>query len=144
MPAATYLPAVRQYLDGLQDTICAALEAEAEGERFSTDQWSRAEGGGGRTRILAEGTVFEKAGVAFSHVHGTKLPPSATAHRPELAGKRWEALGVSLVLHPRNPYVPTAHANVRFFIAGHLPPPSPSNGDEAGGEPRNQARVTST
>jgi coproporphyrinogen III oxidase len=76
-----------------------------------------AEGGGGRTRILTEGTVFEKAGVAFSHVTGTSLPPSATAHRPELAGRPWEALGLSLVIHPRNPFVPTSHANVRFFCA---------------------------
>ena len=118
MSTAPHLPSVRAYLLGLQDTICAALEAEDGGGKFITDQWTRAEGGGGRTRILTEGTVFEKAGVAFSHVHGTKLPPSATAHRPELAGKAWEAVGVSLVLHPRNPYVPTAHANVRFFIAG--------------------------
>ena len=118
MSTAPHLPSVRAYLLGLQDTICAALEAEDGGGQFITDQWTRAEGGGGRTRILTEGTVFEKAGVAFSHVHGTKLPPSATAHRPELAGKAWEAVGVSLVLHPRNPYVPTAHANVRFFIAG--------------------------
>src|SRR3954468_24567366 len=112
------LPVVREYLLGLQDSICAALEAEDGGATFLTDKWSRPEGGGGRTRVLTEGTVFEKAGVAFSHVHGTKLPPSATAHRPELAGKAWEALGVSLVIHPRNPYVPTSHANVRFFIAG--------------------------
>ncbi len=117
--------AVRAYLLALQDSICAALEAEDGTAKFRTDDWTRAEathaglGGGGRTRILAEGAVFEKAGVAFSHVRGTKLPPSATAHRPELAGKAWEALGVSLVIHPRNPYVPTSHANVRFFIAGH-------------------------
>jgi coproporphyrinogen III oxidase len=77
--------------------------------------------------VLAEGTVFEKAGVAFSHVQGTKLPPSATAHRPELAGKAWEALGVSLVIHPRNPYVPTSHANVRFFIAGHTDSSAPNS-----------------
>src|SRR5687767_5322048 len=115
------LPAVREYLTTLQDTLCAALETEDGRATFSTDKWSRAEGGGGRTRILADGAVFEKAGVAFSHVRGTKLPPSATAHRPELAGKPWEALGVSVVLHQRNPYAPTAHANVRFFIAGHTP-----------------------
>jgi coproporphyrinogen III oxidase len=119
MPASPDLPAVREYLLRLQDTICAALEAEDGRATFATDTWSRAEGGGGRTRILADGAVFEKAGVAFSHVHGTKLPPSATAHRPELAGKPWEALGVSLVLHPLNPYAPTTHMNVRFFIAGH-------------------------
>ena len=110
---------VRSYLLSLQDSICAALAGEDGQAEFRTDEWTRAEGGGGRTRILAEGAVFEKAGVAFSHVRGSKLPPSATAHRPELAGKAWEALGVSLVIHPRNPYVPTSHANVRFFIAGH-------------------------
>ncbi len=113
------LPAVRSYLLSLQDAICAALQAEDGGaEGFRTDEWTRPEGGGGRTRILAEGAVFEKAGVAFSHVRGRTLPPSATAHRPELAGKPWEALGVSLVIHPRNPYVPTSHLNVRFFCAG--------------------------
>jgi len=119
MSSAPALPAVRDYLLDLQDRICAALEAEDGQARFHTDLWTRPEGGGGRTRILAEGGVFEKAGVAFSHVQGTKLPPSATAHRPELAGQAWEALGVSLVLHPRNPYVPTSHMNVRFFSAGH-------------------------
>jgi len=113
------LSAVRTYLLSLQDSICAALAAEDGTAQFRTDEWTRAEGGGGRTRIMTDGAVFEKAGVAFSHVQGTKLPPSATAHRPELAGKAWEALGVSLVIHPRNPYVPTSHANVRFFIAGH-------------------------
>jgi coproporphyrinogen III oxidase len=124
MSSAPALAAVRDYLLSLQDSICAALEAEDGEARFRTDEWTRAEGGGGRTRILTEGGVFEKAGVAFSHVHGTKLPPSATAHRPELAGKAWEALGVSLVLHPRNPYVPTSHMNVRFFSAGHAAPDS--------------------
>ena len=119
MSHAPNLSAVREYLLGLQDAVCAALEAEDGRGKFLTDPWTRPEGGGGRTRILVEGAVFEKAGVAFSHVHGTRLPPSATAHRPELAGKHWEALGVSLVLHPANPHVPTAHANVRFFIAGH-------------------------
>ncbi len=117
MSTAPDLPAVRAYLLNLQDSICAGLEAEDGAAQFRTDEWTRPEGGGGRTRILAEGAVFEKAGVAFSHVHGTKLPPSATAHRPELAGKPWEALGLSLVLHPRNPYAPTAHMNVRFFCA---------------------------
>src|SRR5688572_27135983 len=120
--AAPNLSAVREYLLNLQDSVCAALEREDGGATFSTDKWSRPEGGGGRTRILTNGALFEKAGVAFSHVHGLKLPPSATAHRPELAGKHWEAIGVSLVLHPTNPYVPTAHANVRFFIAGHTAP----------------------
>jgi coproporphyrinogen III oxidase len=112
------LPAVRSYLLALQDTICAALEQEDGVARFREDSWQRPENtGGGRTRILGDGAVFEKAGVAFSHVRGVQLPPSATAHRPELAGRAWEALGVSLVLHPRNPYAPTAHANVRFFCA---------------------------
>jgi coproporphyrinogen III oxidase len=109
---------VRSYLLGLQTDICAALAAEDGGADFGRDEWTRPEGGGGLSRILKDGAVFEKAGVAFSHVQGTKLPPSATAHRPELAGKKWEALGVSLVIHPRNPFVPTSHANVRCFIAG--------------------------
>jgi len=115
------LAAVKNYLLGLQDRICAALEAADGAARFREDAWTRPEGGGGRTRILTEGAVFEKAGVAFSHVHGTKLPPSATAHRPELAGRPWEALGVSLVIHPRNPHVPTSHTNVRFFHAAAAP-----------------------
>lgn len=115
MPAAPDLSAVRSYLLALQDSICAALQEEDGQAVFRTDEWTRPEGGGGRTRIMAAGGVFEKAGVAFSHVSGTRLPPSATAHRPELAGKAWEALGVSLVIHPRNPYVPTSHLNVRFF-----------------------------
>ncbi len=109
--------AVRDYLLALQDRICAALEAEDGGERFREDAWMRPEGGGGRTRVLGNGKVFEQAGVNFSHVRGTTLPPSATAQRPELAGRAFEALGVSLVVHPRNPYVPTSHMNVRFFIA---------------------------
>jgi coproporphyrinogen III oxidase len=122
--------AVRTYLLRLQDAICAALEEEDGRGCFRTDEWTRSEGGGGQTRILTEGAVFEKAGIGFSHVHGTTLPASATAHRPELAGMPWEALGVSLVIHPRNPYVPTSHANVRFFCAGepaagnHPAPPS--------------------
>jgi coproporphyrinogen III oxidase len=111
------LSTVREYLLSLQDSICTALEHDDGSAAFRTDEWTRAEGGGGRTRILTAGGLFEKAGVAFSHVHGQQLPPSATAHRPALAGRRWEALGVSVVLHPQNPYVPTAHANVRFFIA---------------------------
>jgi len=100
----------------LQDSLCAALEAEDGAARFREDAWRRPGGGGGRTRVLAEGAVFEKAGVAFSHVQGERLPPSASAHRPELAGRAWEALGVSVVIHPRNPYVPTAHMNVRAFF----------------------------
>lgn len=112
------LNAVRTYLLGLQDSICSALEREDGGVRFQEDTWTRTEGGGGRSRVLSEGAVFEKAGVGFSHVTGASLPASATASRPELAGKSYHALGVSLVIHPLNPYVPTSHANVRFFIAG--------------------------
>ncbi len=109
--------AVKTYLLNLQDTICNALAAEDGGDGFIEDSWERAEGGGGRSRLLEEGKVFEKAGINFSHVHGPGLPASATAHRPELAGRSFQAMGVSLVIHPRNPYVPTSHANVRFFIA---------------------------
>jgi coproporphyrinogen III oxidase len=122
MSASPDVAAIKAYLLSLQDGICGALEAEDGSGRFREDVWTRAEGGGGRTRLLTEGSVFEKAGVAFSHVQGAALPASATAHRPELAGKAWEALGVSVVVHPRNPYVPTAHANVRFFIAGRADP----------------------
>ncbi len=111
------LAAVRTYLVGLQDAVCAALETEDGTGKFQTDEWQRPEGGGGRTRVMTDGAVFEKAGIAFSHVKGTKLPPSATSHRPELAGRAWEAMGVSLVIHPKNPYTPTSHANVRFFCA---------------------------
>ena len=117
MSTAPDVAAVRAYLLDLQDRICAGLEEEDDGGKFREDNWTRAEGGGGRTRILSEGHVLEKAGVAFSNVRGTHLPASATAHRPGLAGRAWEALGVSLVIHPGNPYVPTSHANVRFFCA---------------------------
>ena len=108
--------AVRDYLLGLQECIVAKLEA-LDGKRFIRDEWQRPEGGGGITRLIEDGELLERAGVAFSHVTGTQLPPSATEHRPEIAGKPWEAMGVSLVLHPRNPYVPTVHMNVRFFAA---------------------------
>lgn len=108
--------AVKAYLQDLQDRICDALSG-IDGQTFREDLWTRDEGGGGRTRVLENGRVFEKAGVNYSHVQGHSLPPSATAHRPELAARRFEAMGVSLVIHPHNPYVPTAHANVRFFIA---------------------------
>ncbi len=111
------LHAVRKYLLDLQDLICTALAHEDGGE-FHEDAWTRAEGGGGRSRVLSDGVVFEKAGVGFSHVSGTTLPASATAARPGLAGQPYHALGVSLVIHPRNPYVPTSHMNVRFFLAG--------------------------
>lgn len=109
--------AVKQYLLSLQDTICSAFEKYEPSKRFLQDDWIRQEGGGGRTRVMENGDVFEKAGVNFSHVYGDKLPPSATTSRPELAGCTFQALGVSLVIHPRNPYIPTSHANVRFFIA---------------------------
>lgn len=109
--------AVKAYLLDLQDRICNALAAEDGSAQFMEDSWTRAEGGGGRSRVLTNGAVIEKGGVNFSHVHGTQMPASATAHRPELAGRAFEAMGVSLVIHPHNPYVPTSHANVRFFIA---------------------------
>ncbi|MCW5580388.1 MAG: oxygen-dependent coproporphyrinogen oxidase [Luteimonas sp.] len=108
---------VCDYLTGLQDRICSAIEALDGEARFSEDAWTRDEGGGGRTRILRDGAVFEQAGVGFSDVSGTALPPSASAARPELAGASWRAVGVSLVIHPRNPHVPTTHANVRHFRA---------------------------
>jgi len=108
---------VRDYFTALQARIVAALES-LDGAPFSTDRWERAEGGGGSTRYLEEGNLFERGGMGFSHVSGGKLPPSASASRPELAGQRYEAMGVSLVLHPRNPYCPTVHLNVRFFSAG--------------------------
>jgi coproporphyrinogen III oxidase len=108
---------VKSYLLQLQDTICDALAAEDGAATFITDEWQRPEGGGGRSRVLADGAVFEKAGVNFSHVRGADLPPSASASRPELAGRSYQAMGVSLVIHPCNPYVPTSHANVRMFVA---------------------------
>ena len=106
-----------EFFKSLQDRICTALaQADGSGE-FIEDNWQRKEGGGGRTRVLTNGTVIEQGGVNFSVVSGDKLPPSATAHRPELAGRTWQACGVSLVIHPKNPHIPTSHANVRFFIA---------------------------
>jgi coproporphyrinogen III oxidase len=115
---------VRAYLSGLQEAICSALEAEDGVGKFRSDKWERAEGGGGDTRILSDGAVFEKAGVGFSDVGGTQLPPSATAARPAISGKPWKAFGISVIVHPRNPYVPTCHANVRFFSAGDGGSPS--------------------
>ncbi|MDD2802164.1 MAG: oxygen-dependent coproporphyrinogen oxidase [Methylococcales bacterium] len=108
---------VKSYLLDLQDRICKALEGEEPEARFIEDPWERPEGGGGRTRVLSGGEVFEQGGVNFSHVSGFSLPPSATAKRPELANRQFQAMGVSLVIHPKNPYVPTSHANVRFLIA---------------------------
>jgi len=107
---------VKDYLLGLQDGICSALRAE-DSVAWREDNWTRDQGGGGRSRVAADGTDFEKVGVNFSHVYGDQLPPTASQSRPELAGRSWQAMGVSLVIHPQNPYVPTAHANVRFFIA---------------------------
>ena len=107
--------AVEEYLRALQLKICTALE-EADGkESFRRDRWDRPGGGGGESRVMTGGNVFEQAGVGFSHVFGDAMPPSATKRRPELAGRSFQAMGVSLVLHPRNPYVPTTHANFRFF-----------------------------
>ena len=111
------LEVVKEFLLALQDKICAGLE-QADGEaKFVEDAWQREEGGGGRTRVIRDGAVIEQGGVNFSHVYGESMPASATAHRPELAGRSFHACGVSLVIHPKNPHVPTSHANVRFFIA---------------------------
>jgi coproporphyrinogen III oxidase len=110
------MDAVRDYLVNLQQAIVSRFEA-LDGRDFLRDEWQRPEGGGGITRLIEEGNLLERGGVGFSHVRGTKLPPSASAHRPEIAGRPWEAMGVSLVFHPRNPYVPTVHMNVRFFRA---------------------------
>ncbi len=109
--------AVKAYLMDLQDKICAGLQEEDGAGQFMEECWNREEGGGGRSRVMQSGEVFESAGINFSHVMGGSLPASATAQRPELAGRSFEAMGVSLVIHPHNPYVPTSHANVRFFIA---------------------------
>ena len=111
------IDAVYTYLLALQDRLCAALTALDGRAAFIEDAWTRSTGGGGRTRVLSEGGVFEQAGVNFSDVSGDALPPAATAKRPELSGRAFRAMGVSLVVHPHNPYVPSAHANVRFFVA---------------------------
>lgn len=108
---------VKEYLLSLQDRICSRLEQEDGEATFAQDEWQRPEGGGGRSRVINDGAVFEKGGVNFSHVFGKGLPPSATQARPELAGRTFQAMGVSLVMHPNNPYVPTSHANVRLFVA---------------------------
>ncbi len=110
------LRAVRDYFSGLQQRIVRALET-LDGGTFARDAWDRPEGGGGETRVLEDGALFERAGVAFSHVSGAQLPPSASASRPQLAGRGFEATGVSLVLHPQNPHCPTVHMNVRLFTA---------------------------
>jgi len=111
------IESVKTYLLSLQDNICAAFEAEDGQATFQEDNWTRDEGGGGRTRVLTDGKVFEQAGINFSQVSGDSLPSAATAQRPELIGRSFKAMGVSLVIHPHNPYIPTSHANVRFFIA---------------------------
>ena len=113
---------VKIYLVALQNRICAELELLDGKAAFQRDSWDRPGGGGGESRVLAGGSVFEQAGVGFSHVYGDEMPPSATRSRPELAGKKFQAVGVSLVLHPQNPYVPTTHANFRFFTAGERKP----------------------
>jgi coproporphyrinogen III oxidase len=115
-PGHADIDAVKLFLLELQEKIVAQLAA-IDGRNFLRDNWDRAQGGGGITRLLENGEVFERAGVSFSHVFGAHLPPSASASRPELAGRSFQAMGVSLVLHPRNPYAPTVHMNVRFFIA---------------------------
>lgn len=111
------LDLVRNYLKGLQDTICKTFESIDGEAKFHEDEWQRPEGGGGRSRAMDNGAVFEKGGVNFSEVHGKSLPKSASASRPELEGAGFHAMGVSLVMHPNNPYIPTSHANVRFFMA---------------------------
>lgn len=108
--------AVKRYLDELQDRMTAAIE-ERDSAKFRRDAWRRPEGGGGESRVLSDGSVFERAGVSVSHVFGAKMPPSASIQRPEIAGAPFEAMGLSLVFHPRNPYVPTTHCNVRFLVA---------------------------
>ncbi|KXS38522.1 MAG: coproporphyrinogen III oxidase [Halomonadaceae bacterium T82-2] len=115
--AHAYLDDVKHYLLDLQDRLCRQLAEADGGATFREDAWERPEGGGGRSRVIEGGGVFEKGGVNFSHVHGDTLPPSATAARPELAGRGFHAVGVSWVLHPTNPHIPTSHGNVRFFIA---------------------------
>jgi coproporphyrinogen III oxidase len=116
MSSTPNLTDVLTYLESLQDNICNAL-SKADGNKFTEDKWTREEGGGGRSRVLRNGSVFEQAGVNFSRVSGDKLPTAATTQRPELSGSSFEAAGVSLVLHPNNPYAPTSHCNVRFFLA---------------------------
>lgn len=113
---------VKEYLKSLQNHICTTLEDLDGQAEFLAEDWQRPGGGGGESRVLSGGNLFEQAGVSFSHVFGDQMPPSATKHRPELAGKQFQALGVSLVLHPENPYVPTTHANFRFFSAGEADP----------------------
>ncbi|MEM6639414.1 MAG: oxygen-dependent coproporphyrinogen oxidase [Pseudomonadota bacterium] len=118
--------AVRNFLVGLQQRICDAVERIEPQARFESDTWQRPEGGGGDSRVISGGAAIEKGGVGFSHIRGQKLPPSASVRRPELAGRGYEAMGVSVVIHPRNPFAPTAHANVRLFYS------EPAEGDDDG------------
>ena len=113
----TLLPTIKNEFLKIQKEICHALEQEDGQAQFQDDVWQREQGGGGVSCVLSDGAVFERAGVNFSHVHGGTLPASASAQRPELAGASFEAMGVSLVIHPRNPYVPTSHTNIRMFVA---------------------------
>ncbi len=117
MVSAAQIQQVKDYLLGLQQRICDELERIDSVSTFQTDAWERHKGGSGRSRVISHGAVFEKGGVNFSHVFGDRLPPSASATRPEMAGRSFQAMGVSLVIHPKNPMVPTSHANFRFFIA---------------------------
>jgi coproporphyrinogen III oxidase len=125
---------VGAYLADLHQRLTAAFENVDGGARFAETAWERPEGGGGRARLLREGAVFEQAGINFAHVHGAALPAAATARRPELAGRPFQALGVSLVAHPRNPYVPTAHLNVRFVMVGAAAPAREKEAREAASE----------
>ncbi len=108
---------VNSYLQRLQGSITGELQNIDGKAEFENDIWQREAGGGGRSMVLRDGAIFEQAGVNYSEVYGDNLPASATAHRPELAGRQFRAMGVSLVIHPDNPYIPTSHANVRFFVA---------------------------
>jgi coproporphyrinogen III oxidase len=117
MVAQAQIDEVKAFFLKLQDDICQTLELSDGKGAFIEDKWEREQGGGGRTRVLTQGAVIEQGGVNFSHVFGDQMPASATAARPELAGRNFQAMGVSLVIHPHNPYIPTSHANVRFFIA---------------------------
>ena len=109
--------AVKSYFVDLQKTICSELESEDQKESFKESSWKRREGGGGKSRLLRNGAIFEQAGVNFSHLHGSNLPEAATVARPELAGRQYEAMSLSAVAHPLNPYVPSSHLDLRFFVA---------------------------
>ena len=117
MQTAKDITRVSDYLKQLQQTISDFVQSSDPQSTLTEDHWDREDGGGGRSRVFSDGSVFEQAGVNYSHVFGDKLPPSATANRPALAGRSFQAMGLSLVFHPHNPYVPTTHCNVRFFIA---------------------------